>query len=262
MSNKKKLETYGTVNLTENYNTIIRWKLLEKLIDPGNFTIPYIIGEHTFSKALCDLRASINLMSFSMAKKLNLGEITPTNLSLQMDDRSLTFPKGIIKDVLVKVDKFIFPVDFVVLDMEEDRATLIILGRPFLATRQALIDVKNGELTLRVGEDQGNFNLYKSMEFPNAENAICMRIDSLTPSQEDVLYDFGKSSPLEQCLTKLLTTAAIGGKDLSYIPELIETIISLQENEEELILEEERDFRLISAERITEGPKICNFGMQ
>ena len=121
MSNKKKLEAYGTITLTENCSTIIQRKLPEKLKDPGSFTIPCIIREHTFNKALCDLGASINLMPFSVAKKLNLGEITPTALSLQMADRSLTFPKGIIKDVLVKVDKFIFPVDFVVLDMEEDR---------------------------------------------------------------------------------------------------------------------------------------------
>ena len=85
--------------------------------------------EHTFSKALCDLGASINLMPFSMTKKLNLREITPTSLSLQMANRSLTFPKGIIEDVL---------------HMEEDRAASIILGRPFLATRQALIYVKMG----------------------------------------------------------------------------------------------------------------------
>ena len=68
-----------------------------------------------------------------------------------MADRSLTFPKGIIKNVLVKVDKFIFPVDFVVLDMVEDTKVPLIMGKPFLATSQALIDVKNGELTLRVG---------------------------------------------------------------------------------------------------------------
>ena len=72
---------------------------------------------------------------------------------------SLTFSKGIIEDVLFKVDKFIFPVDFVVLDIEEDREAPIILGRPFLATGQVLIDVKRGELTLRVGEDQVKFNL-------------------------------------------------------------------------------------------------------
>ena len=111
------------------------------------------MGEHTFNNALCDLGASINLKSFSMARNLNLGEITPTTLSLQMVDRSLTFSKGIIEDVLVKVDKFIFPVDFVVLEIEEDRAAPMILGRPFLATGQALINVKNRELTLRVGED-------------------------------------------------------------------------------------------------------------
>ena len=72
-------------------------------------------------------------MPFSVAKKLNLGEITPTTISLQMANKSLTFIKGIIEDVLDKVDKFIFPVYFVVLDMEEDREAPIILGRPFLA---------------------------------------------------------------------------------------------------------------------------------
>ena len=122
MSNKKKLKAYRTVNLTENCSAIIQRKLPEKFKDLGSFTIPCIIGEHTFSKALCDLGASINLMPFSVAKKLNLGEITPTALSLQKADRSLTFLKGIIEDVLVKVDKFIFLVDFVVLEMEEDKA--------------------------------------------------------------------------------------------------------------------------------------------
>ena len=136
-------------------------------------------------------------MPFSVAKKLNLGEITPTALSLQMADRSLTFLKGIIEEVFVKLDKFIFPMDFVVLDMEEDREAPIILGRPFLATGQALIDVKNGELTLRVGEDQVKFNLYKSMEFPSDVNASCMRIDTLIPLKDNFLYDFGKRNPLE-----------------------------------------------------------------
>ena len=94
MSNKKNLEANGTVNLSENYSTIIQQKLLEKLKDLGSFTIPCVIGEHTFSKAMCDLEASINLMPFLVAKKLNLGEITAIALSLQMADRSLTFPKG------------------------------------------------------------------------------------------------------------------------------------------------------------------------
>ena len=150
----------------------------------------------------------------------------------------MTFSKGIIEDVLFKVDKFIFLVNFVVLDMEEDREALIILGRPFLTTGQALINVKSGELTLRVGEDQVKFNLYKSMEFPSDINASCMRIDTLIPSQDDLLYDFGKRSPLEACLTKSLTTAEVDCEDLSATPELIEIIHALEVTEEEYVFEE------------------------
>ena len=193
----------------------------EKLKDPGSFTIPCVIGKHNFSKALCDPGASINLIitlngkeallvtrkdQYSVAKRLNLGEIEPIGLSLQMVDRSLTYPKGIIKDVLVKVNKFIFPVDFFVLDMEEDKAAPIILGGPFFATGQALINVKNGELTLRVGDYQVKFNLYKVMNFLRDENISYMRIDTLIPSQDKMLYDFGKRRSLEQCLTKSVFT--------------------------------------------------------
>ena len=132
-----------------------------------------------------------------------------------MADRSMTFPKGIIEDVLVKVDKLILLVDFVVIDMEEDREAPLILGRPFLATGQALIDVKNGELTLRVGEDQVKLNLYKSMEFQNDVNASCMRIDTLIPSRVELLHDFEKRDPLEQCLAQSLTTVEKDCEDIS-----------------------------------------------
>ena len=88
--------------------------------DPDSFTIPCTIGQHTFGKELCGLGAKINLMPLSVVKKLNLGQLTPTALSLQMVDCLLTYPKGIVEDVLVKIDKFIFLVDFLVLDMEED----------------------------------------------------------------------------------------------------------------------------------------------
>ena len=88
--------------------------------DPGSFTIPCTIGEFEFQKALCDSSASINLMPYSVAKKLSLGEITLTTVTLQMADITLAKHEGIIEDVLVKVGKFIFPVDFIILDMEED----------------------------------------------------------------------------------------------------------------------------------------------
>ncbi|XP_073031262.1 uncharacterized protein [Primulina eburnea] len=89
-----------------------------------------------------------------LQETLELGEVKPSTITLQLADRSLTYPRGIVEDVLVKVDKFIFPADFVILDMEEDQETPLIFGRPFLATGKALIDVHKGELTLRVGGDE------------------------------------------------------------------------------------------------------------
>ncbi|XP_075492512.1 uncharacterized protein LOC142530565 [Primulina tabacum] len=118
-------------------------------------------------KALCDLGASINLMPFSIYRELELGEVKPTTITLQLADRSLTYPRGIVEDVLVKVDIFIFPADFVILDMEEDHDAPLIFGRPFLATGRALIDVHKGELTLRVGEEAVIFNIYHAMKGSN-----------------------------------------------------------------------------------------------
>ena len=89
--------------------------------------------------------------------------------------------------MLVKVDKLIFLVDFVVLDMEEDSEVPIILGRSFLATKQTLIDVKNGELTLRVGDEEVKFNLTKTVRFADDDKGTCMRVDSLIPFINDVL---------------------------------------------------------------------------
>ena len=109
--------------------------------DPGSFTIPCSIGNSIFVKSLCDLGSSINLLPLSIFRKLDLGEGNPRTNTLQLADRSFTHPRGIINDVLVKVDKFIFPMHFIVLDMEEDKEVPIILGRPFLATDRALIDV-------------------------------------------------------------------------------------------------------------------------
>ena len=125
-SNKMNLDSYGTISLLENYSAIIQRKLPEKLRDSSSFTMPFAIGQYTFKKALCDLGTRINLMLLSMLKKLNLGELTPTILSLHMADHSLTYPQGSLEDVFVKVDKFIFLVGFVMLEMEEDKEVLII----------------------------------------------------------------------------------------------------------------------------------------
>ena len=90
-------------------------------------------------------------------------------------------PKGVLEDVLVKVGKFIFPVDFVVMKMEEDTQVPLLIGRPFLATRCALIDVKKGELTLRVGNEAVHFNLNKSLTQPEVDEENCMAVDNISP---------------------------------------------------------------------------------
>ncbi|XP_024023283.1 uncharacterized protein LOC112092155 [Morus notabilis] len=171
LSNKRKPDDYETVALTEECSAILQKKLPQKLKDLGSFTIPSSIGNSIFEKALCDLGASINLMPLSIFKKLRLGEAKPTTVSLQLADRSIKHLRGIIEDVLIKVDKFIFPADFIVLDIEEDEEILIILGRPFLATGQALIDVQKGELRLRVQEEEVIFNVFNVPKYLQASDS-------------------------------------------------------------------------------------------
>ena len=147
--------------------------------DLGSFTIPCAIGNHEFGRALCDSGESINLIPSSVARRLSLEELSPTNLTLQMADKSIVKPEDIIEYVLVKVGKFIFPTDFVVINMEEDKHVPLLLGKPFLATGATLIDVKKGELTLRVGKEEVKFNLNQSLKQHDNEEVHCMRIEEI-----------------------------------------------------------------------------------
>ncbi|XP_057745198.1 uncharacterized protein LOC130963065 [Arachis stenosperma] len=133
-----------TVVLTEECSAIIQKKLPQKIKDLGSFQIPCIIGDITIEKALCDLGASINLMSLNIMRRMRIGEAKPTRMALQLANSTFKFPHGVVEDLLVKVGEFIFSADFVVLDMEEEANTSIILGRPFLATAGAIIDVQKG----------------------------------------------------------------------------------------------------------------------
>ncbi|KAL0286240.1 UNVERIFIED_CONTAM: hypothetical protein Sradi_7154400, partial [Sesamum radiatum] len=109
--------------------------------------------------------ASVNLMPYSIFEKLGIHEFTPSIITLQLADRSIKYPRGIVEDVLVKVEKFIIPIDFIVLDMEEDKNMLLILGRLFLATSTALIDVQKGQLILRVNDEHVVFNVFKPLKY-------------------------------------------------------------------------------------------------
>ncbi|KAL8107516.1 hypothetical protein AgCh_024069 [Apium graveolens] len=149
LSRKVKLDDLETIALMEECSVVLQQKLPPMLKYPGSFTIPCTIGKFSFDKCLCDLGASINLMPLSIFKKLIFPNPKPTYVSLELADHSIAYPRVIVEDVLVKVDKLIFPADFVILDFEEDKKIPIILRRPFLATGRTMIDVQKGELTMK-----------------------------------------------------------------------------------------------------------------
>ncbi|GKB79616.1 reverse transcriptase domain-containing protein, partial [Tanacetum coccineum] len=151
---KVRLEEACKITMNERCSAVLLNKLPPKEKDPGSFTIPYGIGQLHIDNELADLGASISLMPYTMYEKLGLGEPKATRMSLELADRSIQYPRGIIKNVLIKVDKFVLPIYFVILDMPEDSRVPIILGRPFLETARAMIDVFNKKITLRVGDDE------------------------------------------------------------------------------------------------------------
>ncbi|GKA69779.1 putative nucleotidyltransferase, ribonuclease H [Tanacetum coccineum] len=165
LSKKGKGSETRRIILNEQCSAVILNKVPPKEKDPGDFTIPCIIGQSGTMKALADLGASISLMSYSMFLRLNLGELKPTRMCIELANKTTQFPKGIAENVVVKIDKFVFPVDFVIFYMEEDHRIPIILGRPFLATTHAMIDVSNKKISFKVGKEIITFNLEKSMRF-------------------------------------------------------------------------------------------------
>nr|GEV90139.1 DNA-directed DNA polymerase [Tanacetum cinerariifolium] len=159
LSNKEKLQELANTPLNENCSAIILKKLLEKLKDPGKFLILCGFSELK-CKALSDLGASINLMPLSVWKKLGLPELISTCMTLEQAKRAICTPAGIARDVFVPVGKFTFPADFVIVDYESDPRVPLILGRPFLRTARALIDIHGEEMILR---DEGGNVLPKKL---------------------------------------------------------------------------------------------------
>ena len=133
------------------FPAVLQRKIPPKYKDPGSFKIPCTIGKVRFKRAILDLGASINVMPSSIFASLNLGPLKETSVITQLTDRSNTYPKGVLEDVLVQVNEMVFPTDFYVIDMCEDansKATPLLLGRPFIKTARTKIDVHNGTLTM------------------------------------------------------------------------------------------------------------------
>jgi len=133
LSNKRKLQEHAMVSLMEECSVILQNKLPHKLEDLRSFSIPCAVGDVIINRALYDLGASISLMPYLIYRRLEVGEVTHTTMSIQLADRYIKYPLGMLEDVPLQVGKFFISCDFVILEMEEDAQIAIILGRPFLA---------------------------------------------------------------------------------------------------------------------------------
>ncbi|CAH9088741.1 unnamed protein product [Cuscuta epithymum] len=217
---KRRYESNEKVFVSKAVSDVLQKDLPPKLEDPGSFIININLGNSKSEKAMLDLGASINLMPYSVYLKLGLNELKSTTVSLQLADHSIRYPRGIIEDVLVQVDKLIIPADFVVLDMD-DRCRYvkdmpILLGRPFMATTKTMIDVQNGKLTMSVLDETVEFSILKSMSMP-ADSSPCFALDvrdpivSLDKLQEDELKNdaFESAKVCKKCTNCFLQKSTL-----------------------------------------------------
>ncbi|GKE92619.1 reverse transcriptase domain-containing protein, partial [Tanacetum coccineum] len=232
LMNKEKLLELAKILLNENCSAMLLKKLPEKLRDPDKFLIPCDFPGMGVCHALADLGASINLMPLSFWKNLSLPELTPTQMTLELADRSITHPKGLAEDVYVKVGKFHFPTNFAVVDFEADPRVPLILGRSFLRTGRALIDVYGEEITLRVDNKAVTFNLNQTKRYSSSYNEVSINridvIDEICEEYAPELLGFsnkssgGNPTPTSEPLTSkfILEETEAYLKDDSISPEI------------------------------------------
>ncbi|KAL3537677.1 hypothetical protein ACH5RR_001043 [Cinchona calisaya] len=161
LARKRKWDDDEKVCLDAQCSAIVQRRLPPKLKDPGSFMIPVNVGGKKWHRSLCDLGASINIMPKAIYDKLGINNVKPTNITLQLADLSERKPYGLLENVLVQVEKLVFPVDFFVLDTGKESEIPLILGRPFLSTAHALIDVHKGKLILRVENEAIEFDVFE-----------------------------------------------------------------------------------------------------
>ena len=205
-----------------------------KYKDPGSPTILVNIGGTCIDKALLDLGASVDLLPYSVYKQLGLGELKPTNITLSLDDRSVKIPKGIVEDVLVKVDKFYYPVDFVVLDIESivvgPNHVPIILGRPFLATSNVIINCRNGVMQLTFGNMTLELNIFHLSNKYKPEKVEGQEFDEVCSSGPNE----GKPSPHKLQEELIKESESIGGEWTALVPPVEPMILPAPPSEKKL----------------------------
>ncbi|XP_060211997.1 uncharacterized protein LOC132639576 [Lycium barbarum] len=181
------------MSLTHNMSSIISTTTVQKKGDPGAFTIACSVGHHYFACVLCDNRARINLMLLDIYKKSGLGMPRRTTMRLQMADRSIKRLVGVVDVVLMRVGKFMFPANFVILDCVVDRYIPIIMGIPFHAMGRALMDSEKNEIKFRVNDEKVTFHASKGMKLPSSYHNMLV-IDSFDVVDEGVEFKMEEES--------------------------------------------------------------------
>ncbi|GJX27352.1 reverse transcriptase domain-containing protein [Tanacetum coccineum] len=189
LNDKDKMIELTKTPVNENCSAVILKKFPEKLGDPGRFLIPCDFPEMNECLALADLGASINLMPLSIWKEPSLPALTKTRMILELADRTISTPTGIAEDVFVKVGTFFFPADFVVVDYVADPRVPLILGRPFLRTARALIDVHGEQMTLRHDDQSVTFKVGDTKTFSYNIIESVNRVDVIDIACEEYVQE-------------------------------------------------------------------------
>ncbi|XP_023747691.1 uncharacterized protein LOC111895868 [Lactuca sativa] len=172
--------------VVEQSSRLVLGELPKKIGDPGHLTLPCEFGNNLKTYASADSGASINLMPFSFYKKLNIQKMKATKMKIHIENRSVTQPRGIVEDILVKIGNFVFPIDYVIMDMKEDLDVPIILGRSLLNTTGALVDICESKITLRIGDEKETFGIEDGFQGSDVQGEV-FNID-----KEDELEELGK----------------------------------------------------------------------
>ncbi|GJW45918.1 reverse transcriptase domain-containing protein [Tanacetum coccineum] len=189
LNDKDKIIELTKTPVNENCSAIILKKFPEKLGDPGRFLIPCDFSKLNECLALADLGASINLMPLSIWKELSLPALTKTRMILELANRMISTPTGIAEDVFVKVGTFFFPTDFVVVDYVADPRVPLILGRPFLRTARALIDIHGEQITLRHDDQSVTFKVGDTKTFSYNIIESVNRVDVIDIACEEYVQE-------------------------------------------------------------------------
>ncbi|XP_051144015.1 uncharacterized protein LOC127260345 [Andrographis paniculata] len=186
-TNKRKLRGDEHITAGENVSAVLKRKVPPKTGDPGMFSIPCRIGKTEITKAMLDLGAAINVMPRSIYDSLNLGPLKETGINIQLADRTNAYPDGMIKDVLVQVNDLIFPVDFYIMDMHDAHCfnpPPLLLGRPFMCTAGAKIDLRKGTLALEFDGEEVHFNIFGAVKHL-IDSETLYAIDIIDPLVQD-----------------------------------------------------------------------------